>query len=144
MIEWQAAAYVGLSITAFRTLVTGGAIAPAVWITTGRKVYLRERLDAFLDRKATDGEASAPPMNVRSGRGPWTPMGMIMLPFVDAFTVKGRVYYYYRRGRLRRRIHGVPGTPEFDAAYQAYPPARQRRLPRRLGHADRSRAAFVP
>jgi integrase len=42
-----------------------------------------------------------------------------MLPFVDTIRVKGRLYYYYRRGGLRRRLKGEPDTPEFSAAYQA-------------------------
>ena len=46
-------------------------------------------------------------------------MGKVMLPFVDVIRAKGRTYHYYRRGKLRRRINGEPGTEEFDRAYQA-------------------------
>ena len=46
-------------------------------------------------------------------------MGKVMLPYVDTISVKGRVYYYYRRGGLRRRIKGEPDTVAFNAAYQA-------------------------
>ncbi len=48
--DW-AAAYVGLSTSSFRTVARDEGIS-AVWLTARRKVYLREDLDAWLDRKA--------------------------------------------------------------------------------------------
>jgi hypothetical protein len=49
--ERWAAAYVGLSPTSFRVVARDHGIS-AVWLTPRRKVYLREDLDAWLDRKA--------------------------------------------------------------------------------------------
>jgi hypothetical protein len=49
-VGW-AAAYVGLSATSFRVVARDDGLS-AVWLTPGRKVYLREDLDAWLDRKA--------------------------------------------------------------------------------------------
>ncbi|NPD67254.1 tyrosine-type recombinase/integrase [Lichenicola cladoniae] len=45
-------------------------------------------------------------------------MALIDLPYLDAIAVKGRIYYYYRRGKLRRRIPGYPGEPAFLRAYE--------------------------
>lgn len=44
-------------------------------------------------------------------------MGAVDLPYLDSIRSKGRTYYYYRRGRLRRRIEGEPGSEAFHAAY---------------------------
>ena len=52
-----------------------------------------------------------------SGCGHW--MGSVDLPYLEIFQAKGRLYAYYRRGSLRRRIHGALGSPEFLAHYQA-------------------------
>jgi excisionase family DNA binding protein len=46
----EAAYYIGLSVSTLHTLVERGELAPTR-LTTGRQVYLREDLDAFLDRK---------------------------------------------------------------------------------------------
>jgi integrase len=44
----------------------------------------------------------------------------IDLPYVQAFTARGRRYYYFRRpGRPRIRLPGLPGSWEFNAAYAA-------------------------
>jgi hypothetical protein len=51
LTEELAAAYIGLSKVSLRNLEKGGEFS-AVWLTIGRKVYLRDHLDAFLDRKA--------------------------------------------------------------------------------------------
>lgn len=47
-----AASYVGLSEGVFLREVSLGNIPKATWLTDGRKVWLREGLDAYLDRKA--------------------------------------------------------------------------------------------
>ena len=60
MPEWMAAKYIGLSISSLHTLVDDGEIV-ATWVTSGRKVYLRERLDAFLDRRDRAGNADPTP-----------------------------------------------------------------------------------
>ena len=51
MPAWMAAEYIGVSPGMLRTLEDGQQIA-ATWVSNGRKVYLREELDLFLDRKA--------------------------------------------------------------------------------------------
>ncbi|MDR3534236.1 MAG: hypothetical protein P4L90_27185 [Rhodopila sp.] len=51
MREPLAAAYVGLSESSLRAEVKAGKVKP-VWLTAGRQVYLREDLDAYLDRAA--------------------------------------------------------------------------------------------
>lgn len=59
LCEGWAAVYVGqLSVSAFRTEVGAGRIPAAVQITSGRKAWLIEDLDAYLDGKA--GKRSAP------------------------------------------------------------------------------------
>lgn len=58
--EDLAAAYVGLSVSTFRTQVTAGDAPAATWLTPGRKVWLREHLDAWLDRKAGTAAPSSP------------------------------------------------------------------------------------
>ncbi len=47
-------------------------------------------------------------------------MAKIKLPFVQAFTSHGTVYYYFRKpGCARVRLPGTPGSDTFMAAYQA-------------------------
>ncbi len=47
-------------------------------------------------------------------------MTRIRLQFVQAFTSRGHVYYYFRKpGCARIRLPGVPGSTEFMTAYQA-------------------------
>jgi len=41
------------------------------------------------------------------------------LPFVVRIRARGRSYYYFRRGALRERIPGHPGSREFSDAYEA-------------------------
>lgn len=50
MPEWMAAEYVGASISLFRRTVASQVAA--VWIGERRKVWLRDDLDAWLDRRA--------------------------------------------------------------------------------------------
>ena len=46
-------------------------------------------------------------------------MTSIRLPYVHEFR-KGRVTYrYFRKGRVKVRLRGHPGSKEFMAAYQA-------------------------
>jgi predicted DNA-binding transcriptional regulator AlpA len=52
-----AAAYVGLSVT---TILATAEFPPPVWLTKGRRVWLRDDLDAWLDRKAGRVEIKAP------------------------------------------------------------------------------------
>lgn len=37
--------------------------------------------------------------------------------YVNAFIVKGKTYYFFRRGEVRVRLPDNPDTPEFDRAY---------------------------
>lgn len=46
-------------------------------------------------------------------------MAPVDLPYLQIVTSKGRAYGYYRRGNLRARIKGNPGSAEFLAAYQS-------------------------
>ncbi len=47
-------------------------------------------------------------------------MTKIRLAFIQAFTIRGKPYYYFRRpGCARIRLPGLPGSAEFNAAYQA-------------------------
>lgn len=57
--EEHAALYVGLGVSSFRTLVTAGDMPGPVWLTRGRKVWLREQLDRWLDARA-GVEAASP------------------------------------------------------------------------------------
>jgi hypothetical protein len=52
MREELAAGYVGLSVGTLRAERARGSITAPVQLTPGRIVYLREDLDAYLDRKA--------------------------------------------------------------------------------------------
>ncbi len=45
-------------------------------------------------------------------------MGRVDLPYCQAIIAKGRTYYYYRRGGIRQRLIGDPGTIEFMECYQ--------------------------
>jgi hypothetical protein len=46
-------------------------------------------------------------------------MTRIRLQFIQAFTSRGHVYYYFRKpGCARIRLPGVPGSTEFMTAYQ--------------------------
>lgn len=47
-----AATYVGLSESSFLAEVKKKNIPDATWITKGRKIWLREQLDQWLDEKA--------------------------------------------------------------------------------------------
>ena len=53
-----AAAYIGLSISTFLSLVAGGRAPWPTWITPGRKIWLREDLDLWLDRMRGDKETA--------------------------------------------------------------------------------------
>jgi hypothetical protein len=44
---------------------------------------------------------------------------MTKYPFTNAYRSHGKVFHYYRRGVFRRRLPGEPGSPEFNAAYEA-------------------------
>ena len=57
--EW-ASAYISLSQSLFRVQVEAGEAPQPVWLTPGRKAWLREDLDAYLDRKAGRSPASDP------------------------------------------------------------------------------------
>jgi|SRR5215831_18999854 len=47
-------------------------------------------------------------------------MTLIKLTYVQAFTARGRRFYYFRKpGLARVRLPGIPGSDEFMAAYQA-------------------------
>jgi integrase len=47
-------------------------------------------------------------------------MAKINLPFVQGFTAKGKPFYYFRKpGCARLRLPGLPGSPDFMAAYTA-------------------------
>lgn len=46
-------------------------------------------------------------------------MAPVDLPYVQLCRARGRVYGYYRRAGIRKRIPGAPGSPEFLTAYQA-------------------------
>lgn len=48
----EAAYYVGLSKTTFIREVEAEQAPAPVWLTKGRRIWLREDLDAYLDRKA--------------------------------------------------------------------------------------------
>nr|WP_321510363.1 tyrosine-type recombinase/integrase [uncultured Celeribacter sp.] len=41
------------------------------------------------------------------------------LPYLDAIPAKGKVYYYFRRGKVRVRINHDPDTEEFSREYWA-------------------------
>ena len=47
----DAAEYVGLGESTFLAEVERGKIPPPTWLTKNRKVWLREKLDDYLDRK---------------------------------------------------------------------------------------------
>jgi hypothetical protein len=47
-------------------------------------------------------------------------MTAIKLPFIQAFTARGRRFYYFRKpGCARVRLIGTPGSAEFMRAYEA-------------------------
>ncbi len=50
--EELAAAYIGLSVTAFRTEVASKRAPQPFWLTRGRKAWLKDALDEYLDRLA--------------------------------------------------------------------------------------------
>lgn len=51
MRDEVAARYVGLGLTTFLREVDKGEAPQPEWLTTGRKVWLKDQLDAWLDRK---------------------------------------------------------------------------------------------
>lgn len=53
-----AAEYVGLSESTFLAEVSRGRIPEPTWLTKNRKVWLREKLDEYLDRKDNGGAES--------------------------------------------------------------------------------------
>jgi hypothetical protein len=62
MSDQLAAGYVGLGVTTFREAMAEAGIAP-VWLTKGRRVWLREDLDRWLDGRAGRTAPSAPQAN---------------------------------------------------------------------------------
>lgn len=54
--EDQAADYVALSVSTFRREVARGAAPPPVHVTAGRLAWVREDLDAYVDRLAAASE----------------------------------------------------------------------------------------
>ena len=66
MREDLAAAYVGLSVNGLRAKVEAGEIAPPKHHSPGRIVYLKDNLDAYLDRlskRKNSWGAQADPVN---------------------------------------------------------------------------------
>lgn len=59
MPEPLAAGYVGLSVSTIRAERARGAFPAPVRLTAGRQVYLREHLDAYLDKMAGAAGAAA-------------------------------------------------------------------------------------
>ncbi|WP_025899097.1 helix-turn-helix transcriptional regulator [Sneathiella glossodoripedis] len=53
-----AAQYVGLSLSTFSAEVKKGLAPEPTWLTKNRKVWLREKLDDYLDRKDKGMEVS--------------------------------------------------------------------------------------
>ena len=45
-------------------------------------------------------------------------MANLALPYVHAYTSRGKQFFYYRRNGKRIRIQGEPATPQFLAEYQ--------------------------
>ena len=64
--EDLAAAYVGLGATSFREAMEADGVQP-VWVTRGRRVWLREDLDRWLEVRAGRAVAVAGP----AARNPW-------------------------------------------------------------------------
>lgn len=46
-------------------------------------------------------------------------MTKIRLKYVQAYRSDGKAYYYFRKGGLRVRLPGLPGSRDFNEAYQA-------------------------
>ncbi len=69
--EELAAAYIGLSVTAFRTEVAAKRAPQPFWLTRGRKAWLKDALDEYLDRLAgqTSPAAQDDPWQRAIGRG---------------------------------------------------------------------------
>lgn len=61
MRETDAAEYVGLSVSTIRGLRAQRDFPAPIQLTAGRVVWLREDLDAWLDRRA--GRVAGPPEN---------------------------------------------------------------------------------
>ena len=40
-------------------------------------------------------------------------------PYVQPVNARGRTYYYFRRGDVRIKLSGTPGSREFQNAYDA-------------------------
>ena len=68
----QAAAYCGISRSSLHQLVAAGDAPKPVKLTRGIAVWLKEDLDAWLDRRANRAPASAPgnSWDVPDGHGP--------------------------------------------------------------------------
>jgi predicted DNA-binding transcriptional regulator AlpA len=62
--EPDAAYYVSLSITSLRTEVEAGRAPKPFWLTAGRKAWLRDDLDAYLEHLA--GRSA-----IKSGENDW-------------------------------------------------------------------------
>jgi integrase len=65
------------------------------------------------------------------------------LPFVVRIRARGRSYYYFRRGALRERIPGHPGSREFSDAYEALKREHARQLIQQTRGAGRGALAWV-
>jgi integrase len=47
-------------------------------------------------------------------------MATVLLPYIDVgVPYAGKIYYYYRRVKFRKRLPGQPGEPDFNRAYEA-------------------------
>ena len=68
-----AAAYVGLSLSTFlREVEEGRAPAPGA-ITAGRKIWLRDHLDAYLDSVFQASQPVSPTSRARQDLAAWSP-----------------------------------------------------------------------
>lgn len=69
--EALAAAYVSLSVSQFRTEVKAGRAPGPGRITQGRKIWLKDDLDTYLDRIFGKGNPAQPPRTLREDLEEW-------------------------------------------------------------------------
>lgn len=62
---------------------------------------------------------AAPTLPARTTPGGTISMSLVPLRYVHSYRVRGRLFHYYRRGAVQRRLPGEPGSPEWTAAYHA-------------------------
>ena len=123
--EDLAAEYVGLSVTMLRAKVAAGELAPPQHASPGRIIYLRDHLDAYLDRLFAAGDAAGGNLDPVAEWDAACDLGGTEVSR-RVRNARGKMVTATRREGVRRRLLGDDGRPVNPSDHAALALAWQR------------------